>query len=142
MEFWFYVYSYVPNTFTSLDVSWHQHLRVRIISVAAVLKSRCYPYVDLTNLPLYSGYAEENKTEKVWFYVTCAADRYQKKFYLNNNAEVAFPTPIPTFTRGTSSTLQIVDNVLPASVNYGFSFVRELKLWSSYNFSFYDASRL
>jgi len=142
MEFWFYVYSYSPAIFTSLDVSWHHHVRIQLINVSGVLKSRCYPFVDYLNLPLYTGYAEENKTEKVWFYVRCAADRYTQKFYLNNNSEIPVPSPIPPFVKGTSTTLSIVDNVLPANNNYGFSFVRELKLYSCYNFGFYDASRL
>ena len=142
MEFWFHVYSYVAGAFTSFDVMWHHHLRIQIISVAGILKSRCYPYVDKDNLGLYTNYSEENKTEKIWFYVRCSADRYKKMYYLNNNTEVPLPTPIPAFTKLTSTFLTIVDNVLAASNNYGFSFVRELKLYSSYNYSFYDASRL
>ena len=140
IHFWLMIYEYKEHKFESLDIIWKKHLHVKIADDItrdpAQVTVTCYPY-DYTN---FSPSPSPEKIEgsipyAKWVYIRCMADKYHLLFRLNNQ-EDRF-TKID-FTQDKRSTLTIVDNTL--NFNYGFSFVRELRLYSSYNFDFWDDS--
>ena len=131
----------MPNKFTSLEVSWGQHARFILITFATQLLSRCYPYVDIDGVN-YSAYYEDPIYMGKWVYLRCAVDLNTQQHYTNKNAEKLINPALPSFVKNNVTTLRIVDYTDASNLNYGFSFIREIKLWSSYNFTFYDTSRL
>ena len=140
IEFWVHIHSYTGLKFDYLDVIWNKHARVRVINDGGIFKAQCFPYSDSSNLTIYPHSYDINFTEYSWFYVRCASDNYYKKFYINTMIELDYPAPLPSFDRGKTTTLTISENIPTTSLNYGFSFIRELKLSSSYHFKFWDPS--
>ncbi len=138
LEFWVYIHSYTGGQFNSLDVIWDKTARMQIAMISNALKSRCYPYVDITNLLSYPTYYEDSLTEKTWFYVRCAVTQRQQKYYTNSLSAKNYTT-MPLFN-GNYTTLTIADNQI--NQNYGIALVRELKLLSNYDFSFFNLGRL
>ena len=72
-----------------------------------------------------------------WNYIICQADKYHEFIRVNGLNEEPYIPAIYSQTLLTSS-LTIEDKTI--NFNYGFSFVRELKLFNSYNFNFWDQS--
>lgn len=138
IDFWVHIHTYRDLKFDYLDISWNHHARIRIIYELGVYKAKCYPYVDISDLNLYNKFYEINFTEKSWFYVRCATDNYYKKYYINKLIEAKYPEDLPSFVRAKTTSLKIEENII--NWNYGFSFIRELKLTSSYHFQFWDPS--
>lgn len=141
LEFWAYIYTYVPGTFTSLDVMWDKQARIQIIYTGGSLKANCFPFVDITNLSSYTTSMQDSMVVKTWYYLRCAVNTFTKKYFINSFAQQPY-TPFPTFTASNTTSLQITDNMSLANWNYGFSFIRELKLLSNYPFQFWDPSRM
>ena len=139
LEFWIYIYSYVDGTYTGLEISWDLHAKVEIVFSSSVYKTRCYPFVDMSSS--YAGYYEDTISQKSWYRIRCAVNTFTKKYYTNQLPEIGIAPAIPSFSAPTTTKLFIADKV-STNLNYGFQFVRELKLWSSYNFAFFDTSRL
>ena len=138
LEFWAYIQTYTGGQFNNLDVIWDKAARIQLINVANVIKSRCYAYVDITNLLSYSNYYEDTITEKVWSYLRCAVSQRLSQYYTNSMPPLSYSTmPI---VNANFTTLTIVDNEV--NLNYGVSFIRELKLLSNYDFSFFNLGRL
>lgn len=138
IDFWVYIYTYTGFNFDYLDISWDKHVRVRIFNDGGTYKAMCFPYVDNSDFSVYPYSYDANFTEKSWFYVRCASDNYKKKYYINNLIEKSYPVALPLFTRDSTSSLIIKENVPTADWNYGFSFIRELKLMKNYPFQFWD----
>ena len=141
MEFWSYIYSYVTGKFTSLEVSWNQHAKALLTTNTGQLLVRCYPFVELDSTSPYTSYYEDVLVEGKWAYIRCAVNLFTYKYYLNKNSEKTIPT-LPAYVKQNPTSLRVVDNMTVANNNYGFSFIREIKLWGSYNFVFYDPSRM
>ncbi len=141
LEFWVFIYSYVPAKFTSLDIIWNQHAQITIITLGIQLFTRCYAFVELNGAP-YNYYTDGLITEGKWFNVRCAINLFTKKYYVNKNSEQTISPDIPTFVKTNPTTMTIEDKMNGANNNYGFSFIKEIKLWSSYLFPHYDTSRM
>ena len=91
--------------------------------------------MDKSNSVVYNYYAEDSIFEKNWYYIKCAVNRIKGLFMTQSNTEFKINTPLPIWPSPfTSTSLYIADNVSNINLNYGFSFVREMKLISSYNF--------
>ena len=73
-----------------------------------------------------------------WNYIVCQADKFHNVMSVNNKNEIIY-TPVIYTNKLSTSFLVINDTTI--NFNYGFSFVRELKLFSSYTFNFWDESR-
>ena len=142
IEFWSYVYSYGSGTFTSFEVLWNGIGRVLILDESGSLRARCYPYADINNLGAYTDFRSEVMTYGQWIYITCSANRYTGQFGINNETFVNYQKPLPIDTLPITTTLTIRDNTSTLTNNYGIIFCRELKLWRSSNFPFYDTSRM
>ena len=74
-----------------------------------------------------------------WNYIVCQADKFHKLIKVNDLAESEEYTPV-TYTQKSVLTSSLIIEDKTTNFNYGFSFVRELKLFSSYNFDFWDES--
>jgi hypothetical protein len=141
IEFWLYIYSFVPGKFSSIDISWDKHNRVQIISSASnTINVNCYPFVDMSSFNSYTFKYTSGINEKGWYYIRCSVNTYTRKFYVNNAQEMAYSPDPPPFVMPSSTSLTIVDN--STSLNYGFSFIRELKLYSAYLYRLWDPSRI
>ena len=117
-----------------MDIIWDKHINVKIIKTGNLI-SRCYPYVDLSNLIVYDNYAEDSIMEKNWYYIKCAVNRNKSIYMSQSNINLNIVIPLPTWPSPfTTTTLIIADKVSNTNLNYGFSFIREMKLMSSYNF--------
>ena len=136
LEFWVNIYQYKDDGFDSIDIIWDKHVRVKIEAIKGTQGQAniiCYPYTDINDLAI-----EENVNDKElytlgqWSYVRCMIDRYHKHYRLNNHIQIYYSFPI--IINQIESSLKIIDNT--QMFNYGFSFIRELKLFSSYNYGF------
>jgi hypothetical protein len=70
-----------------------------------------------------------------WNYIVCQVDKYHEFIRVNDLNEKLYILAIYSQILLTSS-LTIEEKT--TNFNYGFSFVRELKLFNSYNFKFWD----
>ena len=142
MHFWLYVYEYKNKNFDNIDINWGEHVRIIIANnnltgTNKKLMITCYPdpkYEDISYYPADS--ITKTVNFNTWNYIRCAVDRFHLKFKLNGGDESSFSLTHNILS--STSSLYIVDNT--NNFNYGFSFIRELKLYSSYTFSFWDDS--
>ena len=142
MHFWLYVYEYKNKNFDNIDINWGEHVRIIIANnnltgTNKKLTITCYPdpkYEDISYYPADS--ITKTVNFNTWNYIRCAVDRFHLKFKLNGGDESSFSLTHNILS--STSSLYIVDNT--NNFNYGFSFIRELKLYSSYTFSFWDDS--
>lgn len=158
IEGWFYVYSYIKNHFTEINIVWDAHYRIRIINSSNVvdsndyLKAQCLPFSYDNDLTQYTSvFLESNEKERNWFYLRCAQIRnnpYNEYYYINDKTPVALDYTQFDYKSyfesvkitGSNNSVLVKfkyynDNPTP---NFGFFFIRELKLFSSYNFEFMD----
>ena len=135
--FWLIVYEYLKNNFDSIYIIWDKHMKITVEKKKSKkLSLKCYHDVDLTDDSVSSDYIETVISFGEWNYIRCQADINNNLFKLNGNEVTYTPAKYKYFY---TSSLKIKDT---SNVNYGFSFIRELKLYSSYNFDFWDDSRV
>ena len=141
--FWLRIYEYLYNKFDSLEIIWNQHLAVIIKSNKQGTNQRlnieCHCDYDINNINMERTIIYDNDRLEFnkWYYIKCKVDKYHKLSKINDRDEqpytkVDYENILPT------SFLRIVDKT--DNFNYGYSFIRELKLFSSYNFDFWDDS--
>jgi len=143
--FWLDIYEYLDNKFDSLDIIWNQHLAVKIKGNKAedpnnkFLNIECHGDYDIEDPEMEHTIIYDNNRLKFrkWNYIVCQVDKFHNVTRLNGLEEKPYKKVNYTQKLKTS-TLTIKDNT--ENFNYGFSFVRELKLFSSYNFDFWDDS--
>ena len=144
IAFWLDIYEYLDNKFESLEIIWNQHLAVIIKGNDEqgdnkFLNIECHGDYDIINPEMLHTVVNDNDRLKFgkWNYIICQADKFHHKIKVNNLKEEEY-SPIIYLHKSYTSSLIIVDKT--RKFNYGFSFVRELKLYSSYNFDFWDDS--
>ena len=136
LEFWVKVFEYIDGGFDSLYITWNQHLRVIIGSTNPdKYYAACFPYIKPGKFDWGTRDSISFTKKGDWAYIRCRADRFHKVFRLNSLDENTYDPEDNNLNLMTS--LTIVDNT--AKFNYGFSFIRELKLFSSYNFQEWDS---
>ena len=144
MAFWLDIYEYLDNTFDSLKVIWDRHLAVIITGNGVegdgkFLIIECNGDYDINNegIPTSKTYDYRLKFNR-WNYIVCQADKYHEVIRVNGQANETY-TPI-TYSESLDRTTSLIIEDTTEDFNYGFSFVRELKLFSSFNFDFWDQS--
>ena len=142
--FWLNIYEYLDNKFESLEIIWNQHLAVIIKDNEQpkpnkFLNIECHGDYDITDLEMDHTviYDKDRLKYNQWNYIVCKVDKFHNNINLNNLIEGIY-TPKNYAQKIKTSSLTIVDKT--RNFNYGFSFIRELKLFSSYNFDFWDES--
>ena len=145
MVFWLDIYEYRDNNFDSFEILWDRYMAVTITGNGQqddnkFLKVVCHADYDFDNPDMeHTTITDEgNLMFNRWNYIRCQVDKFRNYTRVNDYEEHNYqPVNYPEKDFKTS-TLIIRDNTL--NFNYGFSFVRELKLFSSYNFDFWDES--
>ena len=142
--FWLDIYEYIDNKFDSLEIIWDHHLAVKIYGNGKqndekFLKIECHGDYDLNNPEIGQTkiYDEERLLFNKWNYIVCSIDKFHNVSRIDGLDEQPY-TKVTYGDKILTSSLTIVDKT--ENFNYGFSFVRELKLYSSYNFPFWDDS--
>ena len=135
LEFWYFVYQYSTVTYTYLSsiISWNLHAHVSITHSSNALSVACFPVYDQDDATKYTEKTIETDNYSAWNIVRCGVNYRSKKYFLNSlERDLELETP-PTINSDTTN-FRIS---LPASTatNWGFLFIRELKLWRQYNFN-------
>ena len=145
MAFWLDIYEYLDNKFESLEIIWNHHLAVIAKGNSKnendkLLIIECHGDYDIENPEMAHSITYDDKRLKFnrWNYIVCQADKYHEVIRINNLPEEAY-TAVTYSQKILTTSLTIEDKT--KNFNYGFSFVRELKLFSSYNFDFWDQSQ-
>ncbi len=145
MEFWFYLYTYTNslNSFNGHEIIWDYHNRVRIFNLNNSLFTGCTPIIDYKRA---DDYSTTEKSESVanplftWIYVTCSVNVNQRVFYGNRLSNYDIETSAslyPDFSTRNTTDL-IIQPAKDSRANYGFLFLKDIKLWSLYNIKRFD----
>ena len=143
--FWLDIYEYLDNKFDMLEIIWNHHLAIKITGNGKqgdekFLNIACHNDYDLDHSDIGETIIYDNDRLKFnrWYYIVCSIDKFHNVSRINGLEEQDTYHKIDYADKILTSSLIIVDRT--ANFNYGFSFVRELKLYSSYNFPFWDDS--
>lgn len=142
-EFWFYLYTYdisADIAFDSHEMIWNLHNHITIYNSNNLIKVKCLPVFNSnnSNSTAYQAVSSEDSLTnglKRWVYVTCSTDVSRGLYYLNTGIENAVTLDkalLPDLTNISSTTL-VLQPGNNARTNYGFLFIREIKLWSIYD---------
>ena len=144
IAFWLDIYEYRDNNFDSLEIIWNQHLALKIYGNGKqgndkYLEMECHSDYDIANTTMEHTIINDTGRLRFnrWNYIVCQVDKFHNVTRLNGLAEEEYQR-VKYNQKLLTSTLTIVDKT--TNFNYGFSFIRELKLFSSYNFDFWDES--
>ena len=139
MEFWVYIYSYntSSNNFQQMDIQWDLHTKISLINNNNSLVGKCYSFTDISNPTRYSEYTSLTLAYYKWTLVRCGTDLLTKQYYFNSVVNTLETTDIPTLPASGRVKLQIG---MPSDAlnNFGFVFIRQLKLWQQFNYDYID----
>ena len=154
LEFWIYINQYklqAVNMGYTIVVEWYNQSKIVIDGLYA----RCYPYVEAVHNQ--STFEQPLRVyDKTWMYMRCAAKARQKDAY-NLNGEYAFwskrwnePQLRGDLTFELPDGEQQVQSLTTFSIkhtlsdeslsDYGFVFIRSIRLLSKFNYSYWDSS--
>ena len=150
IEFWFFVYSYNldTNNFKKITIEWNYHNKI-VISNENVLRVQCIPIFDSTNT--VTDKYPDSRTQSIAFYkwqhIRCGTDLLKGKYFLLNNQadlrakKINFPNyeSILEDIRLDSYKYFKIYRSSDSYTNFGYIFIRELKLWQQYNFQYLDS---
>ena len=144
MAFWLDIYEYIDNKFDSLEIIWNQHLAVIIKGnnkggSNKFIEIECHGDYDIDYPEMTHSitYDKNNLKFNRWNYIVCQADKYRNLIRVNGLQSEEY-IPVTYTKKLLTSSLSIEDKT--KNFNYGFSFVRELKLYNSFNFDFWNES--
>ena len=151
IEFWLFVYSYnlVTMNFKSMYLEWNFHNRLRIYNEQNSLKVNCQPIWRDYDF-VVTNYPDDKQSSLKyyqWNYVRCGTDLKNKKYFLNTITEYDLKTKPEFFFDLKQENIDQPSNnkyfrIYRSSdflVNFGYVFIRELKLWQQYNLDFLDS---
>ena len=155
IEFWVYVYSYNQEVinFKELYLEWNFHNKITLFVDNSNLKVNCQPIWrsnDFSTI-LYPDIKTDSLQDKAWRYVKCGTDLKNKKYFLNSITEYDLRTKKDYFfdfneidSPSTNSALKFFKIYRSEDFynNFGFVFLREIKLWQQYNLDYLDSQRL
>ena len=140
LEFWVYIYYYKDNTqFNSFSVIWSLHNQVILNNSNGSIIAKCFSFSDLSNPTRYSENISQTLIFYKWNIIRCGTNVLGAKFFFNTVENPLMTTDIPNLSTFTAVPMQIG---IPSTstANWGFIFVRMIKLWQSYNLKFIDTS--
>ena len=147
LEFWVYIYQYLDSTFESITVDWENQVRMDLYkNNANQYTMKCTSNQTIIPTPPSSVVPSitSDLNYKQWYYVRCACDYLSKKLFLfKREKDNKYPIDLSVNTNGelsqkTKTKLKISQNI--SKSNYGFVFIRELKLLSTSLFTYWDPS--
>ena len=154
IEFWLYVYSYREiSNFKELYLEWNFHNKITLYIDNNSLKVDCQPIWRSYDFPtaLYSDVKSDSLQHGAWAYVKCGTDLKNKKYFLNSITEYDLKTKKENFfnfneidSPETTSDKKFFKIYRSEDFynNFGFVFLREIKLWQQYNLDYLDSKRI
>ena len=154
IEFWLYVYSYREiSNFKELYLEWNFHNKITLYIDNNSLKVDCQPIWRSYDFPtaLYSDVKTDSLQHGAWAYVKCGTDLKNKKYFLNSITEYDLKTKKENFfnfneidSPETTSDKKFFKIYRSEDFynNFGFVFLREIKLWQQYNLDYLDSKRI
>ncbi len=141
MEFWAYAYIYNQNNivFTTFEMYWDLHSRVSLYNNINAFTVKCYSLGDKSNPARYNEFTTQSYTYNSWNIVRCGTNLLKKKYFFNQVQNTLTTTDIPNMDNIANVSLQM-GLVTGAPTNWGFLFIRNMKLWQQYNFGLIDTS--
>lgn len=156
IELWIYIYSYISYTFSEYNIIYDGHLRIQIIKDSSTNSNiiiNCFPYAKEGD---FSNYTTEVSSESIleqnWYYIRCAVNRHENynKYYISSDIYNSITKSTPTekdldntifdyetyLSGKTTVNLSFSDSNL--NPNYGFLYIRELKVYMAYLYNFQD----
>ena len=151
IEFWLYVYSYnqEEKKFKEMYLEWNFHNKITLFDENNSLKVKCQPIwrsFDFSTTT-YSDIRESTLKYYSWNYVRCGTDLRNKKYFSNSNVEYDLKAKKDTFFNfeeidsTTNSALKFfkIYRAKDFYTNFGFVFIREIKMWQQYNLDYLDS---
>ena len=150
IEFWFFVYSYntVVMNFKTLWIEWNYHNRLKLYNEQNSLKVDCQPIWRSHDFDIitYPDNRQGSLKYYQWNYVKCGTDLKNKKYFLNTITEYALKAKEEYFFDLREIDSTATEDLKYFSIfrsddfldNFGYIFIRELKLWQQYNLDFLD----
>ncbi len=141
LEFWVYIYSYIPSSikFNTFNVWWSLHNRISLTNINNSLIARCFSLSDVSNPTRYSENISQTLNFYKWNLVRCGTDILNAKYFMNTVENPMQTTDLPDLSKVSTVPLQIgMPNT--DTGNWGFLFLRMIKLWQSYNLKYIDTS--
>lgn len=142
LEVWAYVYVYNPNNvvFSSIDIIWDMHNRINLYNKSNSLNVSCYSMVDKNDLTKYSENISIVLNYYKWNLIRCGTDRNNLNYYLNSSLKPVETVDLPDLPEKTSL---MIGQLEPNSIiNFGFIFLREIKLWQQFNFKYVNTGNM
>ncbi len=136
MDFWFYVNPYIQKkdyqSFDSHEVLWDYFMKIQISSSSSnekFLSVKCFPGYQDFQPTTYFINDDNSATLYHWNYVQCAINLKTQQVFINYNNPSFFAMKLYT---SKISSLKIRPGK-DAKSNYGFLFIKEVKLWGIFN---------
>ena len=99
----------------------------------------CFAIVDKSNIFRYLEKISTTFSYARWSNVRCGTNLDTKKYFLNTVEESLQTVDMPSYVNINSVTLQL-NQEIGSQTNWGFVFIRNLKLWQQYNFKLIDST--
>ena len=138
IEMWIFIYSYNTeiNNFDYLKIEWDYHNKIEIKNINNILTLFCYSfYLSSDNSGIFNEYLSKNIHSYKWVHIKCGSDLIYNTFFLDDISNTINLVNIPE--RPNETTLKISSG--NPIIDYGFIFIRNIKLWQQYNFKFIDS---
>ena len=154
IEFWFFVYSYntVTMNFKTLWIEWNYHNRLKLYNEQNGLKVDCQPlwHSGEFDTVLFPDTKSSALKYYQWNYVKCGTDLKNKKYFLNTITEYALKAKEEYYWDLKQIDITATEEEKYFSIyrssdflmNFGYIFIRELKLWQQYNRDFIDIKNI
>ena len=151
IEFWLFVYSYNTETinFKTMWIEWNFHNRLKLYNEQNSLKVDCQPIWRSEDFQttIYPDIKQGTLKYYQWNYVRCGTDLKNKKYFLNTITEYDLKAKEEYFFDLKQIASEASDDLKYFSIyrgndffmNFGFVFIREIKLWQQYNLDYLDS---
>ena len=154
IEFWLFIYSYntVTMNFKTLWIEWNYHNRLKLYNEQNALKVDCQPlwHSGEFDTVLFPDVKASTLKYYQWNYVKCGTDLKNKKYFLNTITEYALKAKEEYYwdlkqidiTATEEEKYFTIYRSSDFLINFGYIFIRELKLWQQYNKDFIDIKNI
>ena len=151
IEFWLFVYSYnqVTMNFKTMWVEWNYHNRLKLYNEQNSLKVDCQPIWRSEDFQttIYPDIKQGTLKYYQWNYVRCGTDLKNKRYFLNTITEYDLKAKEEYFfdlrkiaaEKPEESKYFSIYRSSDFYVNFGYVFMREIKLWQQYNLDYLDS---
>ena len=145
IELWLYIYSYntINKNFRQLFIEWNYHNKLTIYHDTNI-RVKCEPIFDSTseNSDKITDNSLSSFSYYKWNFIKCGTDLNNLKyFFMNNEINIKTNKKYLVNFDSLSDSNKIFkiyrsNNFLS---NFGFIFLRDIKLWQQYNFNYIDS---